>query len=123
MLNLTYLLDLEASSREPISGAKEKDKEAKIEIHQGELYQGQRCLISKFSWMEYVVMKLMIEKEGRLVTKDEISDVLWGEECLDRYSEGAIARLIGRLRKKLKSLDLPEDSIKTIYGRGYTLVW
>ncbi len=66
-----------------------------------------------------IIEKLMIE--GELIDKEEIGDLIWGDEVGDKYSEWAIDQRISRLKRKLRDLGFNVD-IKTVYGKGYSLV-
>jgi DNA-binding response OmpR family regulator len=63
---------------------------------------------------EYMLLKLLMENTGRVLTRDSLHDKLysWGEEV----ASNALEVHIHHLRKKL-----PEDFIKTIRGVGYTI--
>jgi two-component system OmpR family response regulator len=63
---------------------------------------------------EWSILDLLAARDGRLVTREEILDVVWGE-----VSPGASASLdvmIGRIRRKLG-----EAVIRTVRGEGYAL--
>ena len=65
---------------------------------------------------ELGVLEILLNRTGRLVSKEQILDHLceWGEEV----SHNAIEVYVHRLRKKLESSGL---SITTIRGLGYCL--
>lgn len=67
---------------------------------------------------EYMILQLLIERQGRIVARDEIMERLWGnEEFID---DNTLTVNITRLRKKLESFGLT-DYIKTKKGIGYIL--
>ena len=63
---------------------------------------------------EYMLLKCLIENQGRVVTRDQLESRLyhWGEEI----SSNALEVHVHHLRKKL-----PDKFIKTIRGIGYTV--
>lgn len=61
------------------------------------------------------VFDLLLKNINKLVTFEEIGDVLW-EDTTDKYSEYAITKLIERLKKKL-----PPRFIHSQRGVGYIL--
>lgn len=67
---------------------------------------------------EKVTLKLLLRREGELVTYDELADTLWGEGEFKTY--WAINKLILRLRSKLRELGL-EKVITPVRGQGYIL--
>jgi len=63
---------------------------------------------------EFAIAELLLMRAGRVVTKQQIVDQLYGWE--DSSSSNAVEVLIHRLRKKLESTGL---DIRTIRGMGY----
>lgn len=64
---------------------------------------------------EYVVMKLLIQNRGSTVSKEQI---LYDSEVFQFGSDGSLAVILNRLRKKLGK----EVELKTIRGVGYRLL-
>ncbi len=64
---------------------------------------------------EFVVIKLLIQNRNATVTKEQI---LYDSEVFEYGSDGSLAVIINRLRKKLGA----EVNIKTIRGVGYRLL-
>lgn len=74
----------------------------------------------KFSNQEYKVIKYFLSDPRKLRTREEIGEVLWGEESYEKYSDWAIDQLVSKLRKKLKKMGT-SSSLTTLRGRGYKL--
>ena len=70
--------------------------------------------------MEFQLLLLLIEKRGRIVTRDNIMDGLRGEDwsAFDRSIDVAVSRL----RQKLKDDPRSPRYIKTIWGTGYMFI-
>ena len=64
---------------------------------------------------EYAVMKLLIENRGSTVSKEQI---LYDSEVFQLGSDGSLAVILNRLRKKLGD----EIELKTVRGVGYRLL-
>jgi two-component system OmpR family response regulator len=64
---------------------------------------------------EYVVMKLLIQNRGATVSKEQI---LYDSEVFQFGSDGSLAVILNRLRKKLGK----EVELKTVRGVGYRLL-
>lgn len=64
---------------------------------------------------EFVVIKLLIKNRNSTVSKEQI---LYDSEVFEYGSDGSLAVIINRLRKKLGS----EVNIKTVRGVGYRLL-
>jgi DNA-binding response OmpR family regulator len=66
------------------------------------------------------LLRLLFEKVGQPVSRDEILQKIWGLEAAP--SNRTVDNFIVKLRKKVeKSPDKPER-ILTVYGFGYKLV-
>lgn len=83
------------------------------------LFQG-RPIEEKFTTQEYNVLTSFLKESDVLKTRDNIGEVLWGEESYEKYSNWAIDQLISKLRKKLKKIGA-KGKIITVRGRGYKL--
>lgn len=70
---------------------------------------------------EYLVYKNLYLKQGELVTRDEIAEVLWKDKVKERYSDWAIDKTISRIRKKLLKHNAV-CSIITLKKQGYVLL-
>lgn len=67
---------------------------------------------------EYMIMQLLMEKQGSAVSRDELMERLWGnEEFID---DNTLTVNVTRLRKKLESAGCT-DYLKTKKGIGYLL--
>ena len=64
---------------------------------------------------EFVIIKLLIKSRNMTVSKEQI---LYESQVLESSSDGSLAVILNRLRKKLGS----EVNIKTIRGVGYKLL-
>jgi two-component system OmpR family response regulator len=64
---------------------------------------------------EFVLIKLLIKNRNITVSKEQI---LYESQVLESSSDGSLAVILNRLRKKLGS----EVNIKTVRGVGYRLL-
>ena len=66
---------------------------------------------------ECVILKLLVEREGEVITRDEILEKVWG---YDRYpSTRTIDNLIVRLRKFFEEDPRNPKHLHTVYAAGY----
>lgn len=81
-------------------------------------YKGEEELI--LSRNEQKLLRLFLENDGRVLTRDLLVDRLWtdGAEYVD---ENALSVTINRLRKKLGGEDKDHSYIQMVYGQGY--IW
>lgn len=66
--------------------------------------------------IEFKILNCLIKNRGQLVERDTLNHFVWGN---DIPSERALDPHITSLRKKLKE---SSGELKTVYGRGYSLV-
>jgi DNA-binding winged helix-turn-helix (wHTH) protein/tetratricopeptide (TPR) repeat protein len=67
---------------------------------------------------ERQVLCLLVGAEGRIVTKDEILQRVWGEADV---SESSLTRCVHSLRSHLGENTSDRPYIRTVYGQGYCL--
>lgn len=71
------------------------------------------------SLQEKRLFQLFDSRPEEILSLDEISTRIWGEQALSKYSLWAIYKIISSLKKKIKPLGF---DIKNYRGRGYQLV-
>ena len=72
-----------------------------------------------FTTVEYQMIKLLIQENNRVITRDQFLDMLYayGDEVFDRVIDVHIRNI----RKKIKKV-YDKELIKTVYGLGYSWV-
>lgn len=65
------------------------------------------------------VLRYLIEQPGRLITKEELLDNVWGDRFV---SESALTTRIKQARRALGDDGRRQWAIKTVHGRGYRFV-
>jgi len=85
------------------------------ERHQIRFY-GQRLELSRY---EYGILRLLVQRPGRVYTRDELLSKVWDETSasFDRTVDAHIKTL----RAKLKAIAPGTDPIRTLRGTGYAL--
>ncbi len=68
---------------------------------------------------EVELLRLLLEKSGEAVGRDEILDRVWGVQAINSR---AVDNFIVKLRKKIETTPDKPQHILTVYGRGYKLV-
>lgn len=66
--------------------------------------------------MEYRLLKYLMENQGRVVTKEELFNNVWGDSCV---GDGTLSVHIRQLRRKIERNPDDPESIKTLWGVGY----
>ena len=79
-------------------------------------YYGRVLELSRY---EYGILRLLVQKPGRVFTRDELLDKVWdgGSESFDRTVDAHIKTL----RAKLKAVAPELEPIRTLRGSGYAL--
>jgi len=73
------------------------------------------------SLAQYRVLELLYEGEGRVCSRDEIVEAVWGLDEAAGVTEQAIDALIRRLRDRLAELDPEHAYVVTVRGHGFRL--
>ncbi|MPY23332.1 helix-turn-helix domain-containing protein [Shewanella psychropiezotolerans] len=68
---------------------------------------------------EAAILKLLCDKENRVISKDEINDKVWGKVFVN---ETSLTKAISNLRRSLAQFDSLACEIKTIPKEGYMLI-
>jgi len=78
--------------------------------------KGDELTLSK---TEFMMLKLFLEKQNQVLTRDQIIDAVWGEGHY--IDENTIDVYVGYLRSKIDQA-VKEDYIKTVRGMGYKMI-
>jgi two-component system catabolic regulation response regulator CreB len=79
-------------------------------------YYGQALELSRY---EYGILRLLVQKPGRVFTRDELLDKVWDGDS-DSFDRTVDAH-IKTLRAKLKAIVPEIEPIRTLRGAGYAL--
>ena len=67
---------------------------------------------------EFLVLQLLLERRGEVLTADDLSSTLWGHETFG--ARNFVEAHVSRLRAKLRAVGV-SDAITTIRGVGYKI--
>lgn len=67
---------------------------------------------------EQKLLRLLLENSGRLLTRNQLFDHLWGNNG-EYVDENALSVTVNRLRRKLENKKDGLSYIQTVYGQGY----
>jgi len=98
------------------------EKSRRFEFEGWVLDAGRRALVNpegkdcELTTAEFNLLLLLVERPGRVLSRDELMDLLKGHDWtpLDRSIDG----LVARLRKKIERGEVPQ-LVKTVRGVGY----
>jgi DNA-binding winged helix-turn-helix (wHTH) protein len=87
-----------------------------FDTHSGDLFNGARC--SRLSRQPALVWRLLIERTGEVVSRDEICQVLWSSDTYIDFDQG-INWCVRELRKALGDDAAHRRFVETIAKQGY----
>jgi two-component system OmpR family response regulator len=90
---------------------------ADLELDEGTHEVRRRGELMKLTHTEYRMLRYLLVNAGRVLTRDQIVDHIWGED-LGGHSH-ALATYISYLRRKVDRFDPP--LIRTVRGVGYAI--
>jgi two-component system catabolic regulation response regulator CreB len=79
-------------------------------------YYGRLLELSRY---EYGVLRLLVQRPGRVYTRDDLLRLVW-DEASDSFDRTVDAH-VKTLRAKLKAIAPEVDPIRTLRGTGYAL--
>jgi hypothetical protein len=85
------------------------------------IFVGGHELAPPLSIAQYRLLETLFEREGEVVSREEVVNVVWIEEEATGISEQAIDALMRRLRERLAELDPDHNYIVTVRGHGFRL--
>lgn len=68
---------------------------------------------------EYHILELLLQNRGKVFSKANIYETIWGEEYLG--DDNAVKTHMSNLRNKLKKANPSKEYIETVWGLGYRL--
>jgi len=83
--------------------------------------QGSRISPS-LSRAQFTLLRLLYSEAGRVFTRDEIVEQVWPDAVTDGVSDETIDALVGRLRRRIASIDPDHSYVVTVRGHGFRFV-
>ena len=85
------------------------------------VFIGGHEMIPPLSVAQYRLLELLLDHEGKVVSRDAIVAAVWPEEAALGISEQAIDALVRRLRERIAAVDPDHAYIVTVRGHGFRL--
>jgi len=73
------------------------------------------------SMSQFKMLELLYENQGRVVSRPQLIEVVWGSEEAIQVTEQALDAMVRRLRERLADLDATHEYIVTVRGHGLRL--
>jgi DNA-binding response OmpR family regulator len=96
-------------------------KELFIDKKARRVWLGEKELTPPLSVSQYDLLLYLYENEGKVVSREEIVERVWGDKESIGVTEQAIDALVRRLRTRLIKQDPAHEYIITVRGVGYIL--
>jgi pSer/pThr/pTyr-binding forkhead associated (FHA) protein len=85
------------------------------------VFIGGQELSPPLSPAQYRLLEILLDNEGRVVSRDAIVRAVWSEEEAFGVTEQAIDALLHRLRERIEAMDPDHEYIVTVRGHGFRL--
>jgi hypothetical protein len=93
----------------------------KLETRSRQVWVRNDEVVPPLSVSQFQLLELLFENQGKVVSRKEIIEKIWGVENAFEVSEQALDALVRRLRDRLASLDHQSTYITTVRGHGLRL--
>jgi hypothetical protein len=92
----------------------------RVDPESGEVWvNGQK--IPELTNLEYRLLLLLYGRMGKIVSKYDVVEAVWGEGYIDDVDDARIEKLVSRLRQKIEPDPENPKYLRTVRGRGYKL--
>ncbi|MBN2147443.1 MAG: FHA domain-containing protein [Anaerolineales bacterium] len=119
-LSADATLPLESAGVEmaPISTVKYR---LRLEQRSRRVWVNEEEVLPPLSVSQFQLLELLYESKGRVVTRPELIQTVWGKENAIEISEQALDALVRRLRDRLAAADPLHAYLVTVRGHGLRL--
>ena len=80
---------------------------------------GNKDITSKLTKKEKIMMLILLHSKDKLISRDVIARAVWEDKWHEKYSNWAIDRLVYRIRKKLRSIGIKDELLRTVKKKGF----
>jgi DNA-binding winged helix-turn-helix (wHTH) protein len=92
-----------------------------LDMRSRRVWVNNQQLVPPLSALQFHLLWVLYEKQGQVVTRQELVSIVWGDEQSAGVSDQALDALIRRLRDRLAELDPTHPYITTVRGHGLRL--
>lgn len=93
----------------------------RLEKRSRRVWIGDTELLPPLSVSQYQLLEVLYDNPGRVVTRAELIQAVWGKEDAVGISEQALDALVRRLRDRLAEIDATHQFLVTVRGHGLRL--
>ena len=92
-----------------------------LDMRSRRVWVNNQQLVPPLSALQFHMLWILYEKQGQVVSRQELVSSVWGDEQSAGVSDQALDALIRRLRDRIASLDSSHSYIVTVRGHGLRL--
>ncbi len=85
-----------------------------------QLFYGSKPCNDHFTFQEAKLLTYFVENVNKVISRDEVGQVLWGKKYHELYSDWSIDKIISTMRKKLDEIGIASKKLITLKKRGFT---
>jgi pSer/pThr/pTyr-binding forkhead associated (FHA) protein len=93
-----------------------------VETDKREVWVQGTKLAPPMSRAQFGLLTFLQENPGRVFSRDEVVEAVWPEDVAQGVSDETIDALVGRLRRRVASVDPDHQYIVTVRGHGFKFV-
>jgi pSer/pThr/pTyr-binding forkhead associated (FHA) protein len=115
------LLFVGAEATAPLEAAASDVRQTglRLDSAQRRVWIGDRELTPPLSPAQFTLLRLLVEGEGQVMSREQIVDAVWPDTAFEGVSDQAIDALVRRLRERLSELDRDHQYVVTVRGHGF----
>lgn len=121
----TVPLDSDEIELSPLSSAQQQVQTQtsllRLEKRSRRVWIGNKEVLPPLSVSQFRLLELLVEHQGKVVSRQDLIADVWGEVQAVEVSEQALDALVRRLRDRLASIDPTHAYIVTVRGHGLRL--
>jgi|694.fasta_scaffold00063_52 DNA-binding winged helix-turn-helix (wHTH) protein len=92
-----------------------------IKLNGERIFLEENDITLTFTSAEYQILKVLIKNKDKIVTREEIAFVVWGDQQYEKYSDWAIDKFISQIRQKLNAHYF-NGELRAFRGKGFKLM-
>ncbi len=116
--NFTIPLDIPSSNLDEVMSI---PRLLRVDKRSRRVWIGSAELLPPLSVSQYQLLELLSDNPGRVVTRTELIQAVWGKDDVIGISEQALDALIRRLRDRLATINSSHQFVITVRGHGLRL--
>ena len=112
---------LTSDATSPLTEADEKPGRLRLDMRSRSVFVNSRVIDPPFSALQFRVLRVLYERQGQVIDRQQLVTEAWGEEQALGVSDQALDALLRRMRDRIASIDSKHAYIVTVRGHGIRL--